>query len=100
MDVVSLIIQLISGALGANMAGAAMKEKSLGPVGNSLAGLFGGAIGGTILQTVMGSAAASGGGMDLTSLLANVGGGAVAARSWWLSSGSSRTRWPGVASRA
>jgi len=32
-----------------------MKEKSLGAIGNSLAGLVGGGIGGTILQTLMGS---------------------------------------------
>ena len=54
-----------------------MKEKSLGAVGNSIAGIFGGGLGGTILQTVMGSAAAGGGGMDMQSILANVGGGGV-----------------------
>ena len=59
------------------MAGAAMKEKSLGAVGNSIAGIFGGGIGGTILQAVMGSAASGGGGMDMQSILANVGGGGV-----------------------
>jgi len=32
-----------------------MKEKSLGAIGNSLAGLVGGGIGGTILLTLMGS---------------------------------------------
>ena len=36
-----LIIQLISGAVGGNVAGAAMKEKSLGTIGNSLAGIVG-----------------------------------------------------------
>jgi hypothetical protein len=46
-------------------------------VGNSIAGIFGGGIGGTILQMVMGSAAAGGGGMDMQSILANVGGGGV-----------------------
>ena len=30
MDITSLIIELISGAVGGNVAGAAMKEKSLG----------------------------------------------------------------------
>ena len=38
---------------------------------------MGGGLGGTILQAVMGSAAAGGGGMDLESILANVGGGGV-----------------------
>ena len=54
-----------------------MKEKSLGAMGNSLAGIVGGGIGGTILQAVMGSAAAGGGGLDMQSILANVGGGGV-----------------------
>ena len=66
MDITSLIIEAVSGAVGGNVAGAAMKEKNLGAVGNSIAGIVGGGLGGTILQTLMGSAAA-GGGMDLQS---------------------------------
>ena len=77
MDITSLIVEAVSGAVGGNVAGAAMKEKSLGLAGNSIAGILGGGIGGTILQAVMGSAAAGGGGMDLQSILANVGGGGV-----------------------
>jgi uncharacterized membrane protein YeaQ/YmgE (transglycosylase-associated protein family) len=76
MNIVSLIIQLISGAVGGNVAGAAMKESSLGTLGNSIAGIVGGGLGGTILQMVMGTAAA-GGGLDLQSILANVAGGGV-----------------------
>jgi uncharacterized membrane protein YeaQ/YmgE (transglycosylase-associated protein family) len=74
MDITSLIVEAVSGAVGGNIAGAAMKDKSLGAVGNSLAGIVGGGLGGTILQTVMGSAAAGGGGMDMQSILTNVGG--------------------------
>ena len=77
MDIISLIIQAISGAVGGNVAGAAMKENSLGTVGNSIAGILGGGLGGTLLHTVMGSAAAGGGGMDLTSILSNVAGGGI-----------------------
>jgi uncharacterized membrane protein YeaQ/YmgE (transglycosylase-associated protein family) len=58
MDITSLIVEAVSGAVGANVAGAAMKEKSLWTIGNSIAGIVGGGIGGTILQAVMGSAAA------------------------------------------
>jgi uncharacterized membrane protein YeaQ/YmgE (transglycosylase-associated protein family) len=58
MNIISLIIQLISGAVGGNVAGAAMKESSLGTLGNSIAGIVGGGLGGTILQMVMGTAAA------------------------------------------
>jgi hypothetical protein len=39
MDITSLIVEAVSGAVGGNVAGAAMKEKSLGPVGNSIAGI-------------------------------------------------------------
>ena len=77
MDITSLIIEAVSGAVGGNVAGAALKEKSLGLIGNSLAGVVGGGLGGTILQTVMGGAATGGGGMDLQSILTNVGGGGV-----------------------
>jgi uncharacterized membrane protein YeaQ/YmgE (transglycosylase-associated protein family) len=55
MDITSLIIEAVSGAVGGNVAGAAMKEKSLGAIGNSIAGIVGGGLGGTILQSVMGS---------------------------------------------
>ncbi len=77
MDITSLIIEAVSGAVGGNVAGAAMKENSLGTLGNSIAGILGGGLGGTILHSVMGSAAAGGGGMDLQSILNNVGGGGV-----------------------
>src|SRR6266516_4069069 len=77
MNIISLIIEAISGAVGGNVAGAAMKENSLGAIGNSIAGIVGGGLGGTILQTVMETAAAGGGGLDLQSILANVGGGGV-----------------------
>jgi uncharacterized membrane protein YeaQ/YmgE (transglycosylase-associated protein family) len=50
MDVTSLIVELISGAVGGNVAGAAIKEKSLGAVGNSLAGIVGGGFGGTTIS--------------------------------------------------
>ena len=76
MNITSLIIELISGAVGGNVAGAAMKQNSLGTVGNSIAGIVGGGLGGTILQAVMGQAA-SGGSMDLTSILSQVAGGGV-----------------------
>ena len=61
----SLIIQLISGIVGGNAAGAALKEKSLGVLGNSLAGLVGGGLGGQIIQALLGIGAA--GGADWTS---------------------------------
>jgi hypothetical protein len=76
MDITSLIINLISGAAGGNAAGAAMPDKSLGTVGNSLAGLLGGGAGGAILQAII-PALAQGGGSDLGSILGNIAGGGV-----------------------
>ena len=77
MNIISLIIEAISGAVGGNVAGAAMKENSLGTLGNSIAGIVGGGLGGTLLQMVMGSAATGSGSMDLTSILSSVAGGGV-----------------------
>src|SRR4051794_36288645 len=77
MNIMSLLIEVISGAIGGNVAGAAMKENSLGTAGNSIAGIVGGGLGGTILQAVMGGAASGGGSMDMTSILSNVAGGGV-----------------------
>ena len=74
MDIVSLLISLVSGAVGGNVAGAAMKDKSLGTAGNSLAGIFGGGIGGAILQA-LGLAGSAGGALDPASIATNVGGG-------------------------
>jgi uncharacterized membrane protein YeaQ/YmgE (transglycosylase-associated protein family) len=76
MNIVSLIIEAISGAVGGNVAGAAMKDNSLGTMGNSIAGIVGGGLGGTLLQAVMGTAAADGS-LDLTTILSNVAGGGV-----------------------
>ena len=48
MDVMSLLVQLLSGAVGGNIAGAAMKKFSLGTIGNSIVGILGGGLGGQI----------------------------------------------------
>ena len=39
-SLIPLIIQLISGAVGGNVAGAMMKNLSLGTLGNSIAGIL------------------------------------------------------------
>ena len=46
MDLTSLIIQLVAGAIGGNVAAKAMPDKSLGNLGNTIAGVVGGALGG------------------------------------------------------
>ena len=77
MNIISLIIEIISGAVGGNVAGATMKDNSLGTLGNSIAGLVGGGLGGTILQSLTGHAATAGGSLDLATILSNVAGGGV-----------------------
>jgi uncharacterized membrane protein YeaQ/YmgE (transglycosylase-associated protein family) len=77
MNLISLIIEAVSGAVGGNIAGAAMKENSLGTMGNSIAGIVGGGLGGVLLQSVLGGAADGGGSLDLTTILSNVAGGGV-----------------------
>ncbi|MCO5043897.1 MAG: hypothetical protein M9963_09525 [Kiritimatiellae bacterium] len=71
----NLIINLISGAVGGNVAGALMKNKSLGTLGNSIAGLLGGGIGGAILKAL--GVSIGSGGTDLNSILGSIGSGGV-----------------------
>jgi hypothetical protein len=79
MDLINLVVSLVSGIVGGNAAGAAMHDKSLGPLGNSLAGLLGGGAGSVILQAfgLLAGSGAAPGGTDLGSLIANVAGGGV-----------------------
>ena len=74
MDILSLIIQLLSGAAGGNIVGSVMKNQSLGTVGNSIAGIIGGFLGGNILGPLIGSgtAAAASGGLDLAAIIGQV----------------------------
>lgn len=74
-NLVPLIIQLVSGAVGGNIAGSLMKNFSLGTLWNSIAGIVGGGIGGQLLG-MLGVATGSGG-MDASSILGSIGGGAV-----------------------
>ena len=70
MDITHLLIQLVSGAIGGNAAGAMSKETSLGPLGNTIAGAIGGGIGGQILNTVLGvGTAAASTGLDLNTIV-------------------------------
>ncbi len=75
-----LIIQLVSGAVGGNLAGSLMKKLSLGTLWNSVVGILGGGLGGTILGMLgMGGAEAAEAStsMDLGSILGSVAGGGV-----------------------
>lgn len=75
-----LIIQLVSGAVGGNLAGSLMKNSSLGTLWNSVAGILGGGLGGSILGMIgLGGAevAEASSSLDLSSILGSVAGGGV-----------------------
>ena len=73
-----LIIQLISGAVGGNIAGGLMKNASLGTALNSVVGILGGGLGGQLLGMLgVGGAAAAGGSMDIASIITQVAAGGI-----------------------
>lgn len=72
---VGMIINLISGAVGGNVAGRLLKGKSLGTLGNSIAGILGGGVGGQILNALGFSVAQ--GGTDVASIVGGIGSGGV-----------------------
>jgi uncharacterized membrane protein YeaQ/YmgE (transglycosylase-associated protein family) len=81
--IVGVIISLVSGAVGGNIAGGVLDEHSLGPIGNSLAGIVGGGVAGPLLSALGGSRGVSpdrsisAGGFDLGRLVGQVAGGGV-----------------------
>lgn len=75
-----MIIQLVSGAVGGNIAGSLMKNSSLGTLWNSIVGILGGGLGGA----VMGMLGLNGAevaevstNMDLSSIIGSVAGGGI-----------------------
>ena len=84
MDITSLIIQLIIGAVGGNAAGKAMPDKSLGTAGNTIAGAIGGLGGGQLLDILLGgapmadaAAGAAASGLDIGAIIQDVAGGGI-----------------------
>jgi hypothetical protein len=70
MDITSLIIQVISGALGGNAASSVTKDTGLGPLGNTIAGALGGGVGGQILNSLLGlGGAAAASGLDVNTIV-------------------------------
>lgn len=90
-NTINLVISLVSGLVGGNLAGAATSgDKNLGTLGNSVTGLVGGGLGGWILkalgvfattaiatQSGTEAAAAALNSIDLPTVLANIGGSGV-----------------------
>jgi uncharacterized membrane protein YeaQ/YmgE (transglycosylase-associated protein family) len=91
MDLANLIISLLSGLVGGNVAGGAMQDKGLGTLGNSIAGLVGGGAGGWLMKalgliaaaagpaaTATGAAPVTGAeGIDFGSIIANIAGSGI-----------------------
>ncbi len=71
---VNFLVSLASGAAGGNIAGALMKNKSLGTLWNSVVGVLGGGIGGALLGLV---GLGDSGGILATVAGSTVGGGVL-----------------------
>ena len=63
-----LIISLLTGALGGNVAGALLKKFSMGTLWNSVVGILGGGLGGQLLGML---------GINLGDILGSIAGGGV-----------------------
>lgn len=75
MEILPLIIQLASGAIGGNAAGKLMPKQSLGTIGNSIAGIVGGGLGGQLLGLLGIGGGEAAGSMDVTSIITSIAGG-------------------------
>jgi uncharacterized membrane protein YeaQ/YmgE (transglycosylase-associated protein family) len=73
----SLIISLITGAVGGNVAGGLMKKLSLGPLWNSVVGILGGGLGSQLLGALGILGGDAGSGMDLGNIIGNVASSGV-----------------------
>lgn len=74
-----IVLQLVAGLIGGNLAGSGLKEKSLGSTGNSIAGALGGLGLGQLLPMlgIGDGATATDMSSILTSVLGGGGGGAI-----------------------
>ncbi|WP_323123204.1 hypothetical protein [Burkholderia alba] len=98
MSMLGLIIQLVSGATGGNVAASLLEKYSLGPVGNTLAGIIGGGIGGELIKIALGGAAQTADGFDRGMLFGSIGGGGASGALVVLATGFARARYAGNAS--
>ena len=68
-----LIVNLVGGAAGGNIAGALLKNLSLGTRGNSVAGILGGGVASQFLPELLGAA----GSMDIGGIVAQLASGSI-----------------------
>lgn len=71
MDIATILTSLISGGVGGNIAGSLLKKFNLGPLGNTIAGVIGGGVGGMAMTNMMGTTDLS------SSVLGNVAGSGI-----------------------
>ncbi|MCP1336562.1 hypothetical protein [Futiania mangrovi] len=71
--ILPIIIQLVTGAVGGNAIGGAIREQALGILGRTIAGAAGGVGGGSLLAMLAGGGADPTGG-QLAALLGGFGG--------------------------
>ncbi|NRP13792.1 hypothetical protein XMM379_002261 [Aliiroseovarius sp. xm-m-379] len=71
-----LVISLIAGAVGGNVAGKTIGSINQGTLINSIAGILGGGLGGQLLSMV-GAGGLAGGGMDLVGIIGQLASGGV-----------------------
>ena len=74
---INLITQIVAGALGGNGAGSALKDQSLGTLGNTIAGAIGGVAGGQLLSALNPALAGAAGTIDFSALLGQAVGGGI-----------------------
>lgn len=77
MNIIAILIQLVCGAVGGNGAAKLFKNLDMGTLGNSLAGILGGGVGGQILNALGMFKGAADGGLDLSGILGNIASGGV-----------------------
>ena len=78
MGIVNLIIQLVCGLITGNATGSAMKERSLGTVGNSITGLVGGGLGGVVVMLIEKYLIPGGtAGLDFSNIIGSILGGGI-----------------------
>ena len=72
-----LLIQLLSGAVGGNVAGGLLKNYNLGAIWNSVVGILGGGLGGQLLGALGVLGGGEGSTLDIGSIIGNIASSGV-----------------------
>ncbi len=75
-SLIPLIINLVSGAVGGNVAGSLLKKLSLGSLGNSIVGILGGGIGSQVMN-MLGSSGGGAGTLDIVNIVTSIASGGI-----------------------